>query len=75
MEYGGVRLRYVISGGAGFIGSHMCEYLLDKGHSVLALDNLITGSTGNIDHLLSNGKFEFRQVDVTRPPSADPWMP
>jgi dTDP-glucose 4,6-dehydratase len=67
MEYGGVRLRYVISGGAGFIGSHMCEYLLDKGHSVLALDNLITGSTGNIDHLLSNGKFEFRQVDVTRP--------
>ena len=67
MEYGGVRLRYVISGGAGFIGSHMCEYLLDQGHSVLVLDNLITGSAENIEHLLGNRRFEFRRLDVTRP--------
>jgi dTDP-glucose 4,6-dehydratase len=58
-------LRYVISGGAGFIGSHMCEYLLDKGHSVLALDNLITGSDENVVHLRGNPNFEFQQVDVT----------
>lgn len=59
-------MRYVISGGAGFIGSHMCEYLLRQGHSVLALDNLITGSTANIDHLRSHSNFEFEDVDVTR---------
>jgi dTDP-glucose 4,6-dehydratase len=67
--YHGVRrihLRYVISGGAGFIGSHMCEYLLEKGHSVLALDNLITGSEENIDHLRSHPNFEMRRADVTR---------
>ena len=59
-------MRYVISGGAGFIGSHMCEYLLEKGHSVLALDNLITGSEENIDHLRSHLNFEMRRLDVTR---------
>jgi dTDP-glucose 4,6-dehydratase len=59
-------LRYVISGGAGFIGSHMCEYLLERGHSVLALDNLITGSEENIDHLRSHLNFEMRRLDVTR---------
>jgi dTDP-glucose 4,6-dehydratase len=66
MEYGGSPLRYVISGGAGFIGSHLCEYLLGRGHQVLALDNLITGSVDNIDHLRSNPDFEFQAVDVTR---------
>lgn len=59
-------MRYVISGGAGFIGSHMCEFLLAKGHSVVALDNLITGSAVNIEHLRENPKFEFHNVDVTR---------
>jgi dTDP-glucose 4,6-dehydratase len=59
-------LRYVISGGAGFIGSHMCEYLLEKGHSVLALDNLITGSEENIDHLRSHPNFQMRRADVNR---------
>jgi dTDP-glucose 4,6-dehydratase len=44
----------------------MCEYLLEKGHSVLALDNLITGSEDNLDHLRSHPKFEMRRVDVTR---------
>jgi dTDP-glucose 4,6-dehydratase len=58
-------MRYIISGGAGFIGSHMCEFLLAKGHEVLALDNLITGAGKNIEHLSSNPRFQFQQVDVT----------
>ena len=58
-------MRYVISGGAGFIGSHMCDYLLAKGHAVLALDNLITGSAANVEHLRGNSSFEFQQADVT----------
>ena len=61
-----VCMRYVISGGAGFIGSHLCEFLLTKGHSVVALDNLITGSIQNIEHLRSSPKFEFHEADVTR---------
>jgi dTDP-glucose 4,6-dehydratase len=60
-------LRYVISGGAGFIGSHMCEYLLEKGHSVVAVDNLITGSSDNIEHLIDNPQFQFENADVTNP--------
>jgi dTDP-glucose 4,6-dehydratase len=59
-------LRYAISGAAGFIGSHLCEFLLANGHSVVGLDNLITGSLDNIEHLRSNPKFEFHLVDVTR---------
>jgi dTDP-glucose 4,6-dehydratase len=58
-------LRYVISGGAGFIGSHLCEFLLNEGHSVVVLDNLITGSASNIEHLRPNPKFEFYEADVT----------
>lgn len=60
-------MRYVISGGAGFIGSHMCDVLLNEGHEVIVLDNLITGSTENIDHLRSNAKFHFEEADVARP--------
>jgi len=60
-------LRYVISGGAGFIGSHMCDYLLERGNQVVALDNLITGSLENIEHLSGNRSFQFEQIDVTRP--------
>lgn len=71
MEYGGFPLRYVISGGAGFIGSHMCDYLLDQGHSVVVLDNLITGSLDNIEHLRSKPNFEFREADVTRSQTVD----
>ena len=59
-------MRYVISGGAGFIGSHMCELLLARGHSVVAVDNLITGAARNVEHLRSNPKFEFHEIDVTR---------
>jgi dTDP-glucose 4,6-dehydratase len=56
--------RAVISGGAGFIGSHLCEALLAHGFSVLALDNFITGSADNVRALRDNPDFEFRQVDV-----------
>ena len=59
-------MRYVISGGAGFIGSHMCDFLVSRGHKVLALDNLITGSTDNIDHLKTDASFEFEERDVTK---------
>jgi dTDP-glucose 4,6-dehydratase len=56
--------RAVVSGGAGFIGSHLCEALLDRGMRVLALDNFITGSPQNLRSLQGNPDFEFRQVDV-----------
>src|SRR5215210_2187795 len=72
--YHGVRrtaLRYLISGGAGFIGSHLCEHLLNEGHSVLTLDNLITGSLENIEPLRRNPRFEYRDTDVTRPIDID----
>ena len=53
----------VVTGGAGFLGSHLCEYLLAKGHRVLCLDNLDTGSLQNIEHL-RQPEFEFRNVDL-----------
>ncbi|HKW69129.1 MAG TPA: UDP-glucuronic acid decarboxylase family protein [Candidatus Dormibacteraeota bacterium] len=56
--------RAVVSGGAGFIGSHLCEALLARGMRVLALDNLITGSPQNLRQLQGNPDFEFRQADV-----------
>ncbi len=59
-----VKERAVVSGGAGFIGSHLCEALLARGLSVLALDNFITGSRDNLAHLRGNPDLEFRQADV-----------
>src|SRR5467141_2059344 len=56
--------RAVVSGGAGFIGSHLCEALLARDARVLALDNFITGSPENLRHLQDNPDFEFRQADV-----------
>jgi len=56
--------RAVVSGGAGFIGSHLCHELLDRGMRVLALDNFITGSAQNLEPLQGNPDFEFRQADV-----------
>jgi len=58
-------LRAVITGGAGFLGSHLCDYFIEKGWEVLCLDNLVTGSEANIAHLLSNPRFRFTRHDVT----------
>ena len=57
--------RAVVTGGAGFLGSHLCDFLLGRGYDVLCLDNLLTGSTDNIAHLLGNPKFKFAKHDVT----------
>jgi dTDP-glucose 4,6-dehydratase len=54
----------VVTGGAGFLGSHLCEHLLDKGDRVICLDNLETGSLQNIEHIRRE-RFEFRNVDIT----------
>jgi dTDP-glucose 4,6-dehydratase len=58
-------MRILITGGAGFIGSHLCDYLLERGHEVIAMDNLSTGSTANIAHLAGNNRFHFVHHDVT----------
>ncbi len=57
----------MISGAAGFIGSHLCDRLLADGHSVLGLDNLITGSRRNLAHLAEHPRFRFMERDVTHP--------
>jgi dTDP-glucose 4,6-dehydratase len=67
MNIGGYRLRIVMSGAAGFIGSHFCDRLLRENHSVVGLDNLITGSRRNIEHLNSHPRFRFITCDVTEP--------
>ena len=54
----------IVTGGAGFLGSHMCEHLLERGHRVICIDNLDTGSLQNIEHIRSNA-FEFVQHDLT----------
>ncbi|MGQ9840056.1 MAG: UDP-glucuronic acid decarboxylase family protein [Anaerolineae bacterium] len=58
-------MRILITGGAGFIGSHLCDRLLADGHEVIAMDNLITGSTDNIAHLAGHERFKFIRHDVT----------
>ena len=57
----------LVTGGAGFIGSHLCERLLNDGHDVICVDNLFTGSKNNIRHLLDNHHFEFIRHDIVFP--------
>lgn len=63
--------RAVVTGGAGFLGSHLSDRLLAEGYSVVAVDNLVTGSTDNIAHLQGNLNFEFVQQDIIQPYTVD----
>jgi dTDP-glucose 4,6-dehydratase len=60
-------MRILVSGGAGFVGSHLCDALVAEGHSVLAVDNLCTGSTRNIAQLSNDSRFSFEQHDICAP--------
>ena len=62
-----IRKRILVTGGAGFLGSHLCESLIGDGHDVLCLDNFFTGTKDNIVHLLENPRFELMRHDVTFP--------
>ena len=59
--------RMLVAGGAGFVGSHLCDRLLAGGHTVVAVDNLVTGRMGNIAHLAKERRFRFIRHDITRP--------
>src|SRR5881392_602423 len=59
--------RILVTGGSGFVGSHLCERLLADGHEVVCLDNFFTGRRANVSHLLDNHRFELMRHDVTDP--------
>ena len=61
------RKRILVTGGSGFLGSHLCERLIADGHEVVCLDNFFTGSRANVEHLLDNHRFELMRHDVTHP--------
>ena len=63
----GSRKRSLVTGGAGFLGSHLIDRLIEAGHEVVCVDNLFTGNKANLDHLHSNPRFEFMRHDVTVP--------
>ena len=63
----GATTRVLVTGGAGFLGSHLCDRLINEGHEVLCVDNLFTGTRANIAHLLNHPRFEFQRHDVTFP--------
>ena len=58
--------RNLVTGGAGFLGSHLCDRFVKDGYYVIAMDNLITGNVKNIEHLLGDSRFEFQNYDVTK---------
>lgn len=60
-------MKILVTGGAGFIGSHLCKYLLEKGHEVVCVDNYFTGRKENIQHLISNKNFEIIEHDIINP--------
>ena len=59
--------RALVTGGAGFLGSHLCDALLGEGYSVVCVDNLLTGRRSNFEHLRSDTRFEFQQLDINQP--------
>jgi dTDP-glucose 4,6-dehydratase len=59
-------MKSIVTGGAGFLGSHLCDLLLEKGHEVICIDNLVTGNARNIEHITSD-KFTYLKHDVTKP--------
>src|SRR5256885_4493395 len=59
--------RALVTGGAGFLGSHLCDALLAEGYSVIAVDNLLTGRQSNLHHLRNETRFELREIDVNQP--------
>ena len=63
----GVRKRVLVTGGAGFLGSHLCDRLVERGDDVIALDNYYTGTKDNVAHLLDHSNFELMRHDVTFP--------
>ena len=62
-----MKKKILVTGGSGFLGSHLCEKLLEDGHEVICADNLFTGSKENILHLMDNPYFEFLRHDITFP--------
>ena len=66
------QMRILVTGGAGFLGSHLCDALVGAGHRVVCVDNLITGRTANIAGLKNESRFEFRQLDITEPYDCGP---
>ena len=60
-------LRALVTGGAGFLGSHLCDALLGEGYSVVAVDSLLTGRRSNLDHLRNESRFELQQLDINQP--------